>query len=417
MRSSFVRSALAAAFVAGAALSMSTGAIAADKGPSVSNALKKPLSAAEASLKANDFAGALTHAKEAQAAGGTTDFDNYVINEFLGNAYIGLKDYKNAEPAFVAMANSPALPATDKVGVYSTAIQLAVNISDWPTAVKLGDQLQAAGPLPANLIEMLAIAYYNGGDKAKALTLAKMQIEADKAAGKQSSEAMMDIQMNALSTAKDNAGAMATLEGLIQQYGRPDDWARVIDFTLPNGLSYPQALNLYRLRLVTNATTSSEDYGIMADVASTMQHLPVEAEAILESGVSKGIVKPGDKASALLAKIRPKASSDRATLGEFEKQAAAHKTGDYDATLAETYYGYGRYADAEAAIRRAMGKGGLKDNAEAQMMLGMTLAQQGKNADAAAAFAKVSGNANEMKVAHLWTLYATRTYGAAPTHS
>jgi len=414
MRNSFVRSALAAAFMATAALSIATGTMAAEKGPSVSASLKKPLSAADSALKAKDFAGVLTHAQEAQAVEGKTDFDNFVINQFLGNAYIGLKDYKNAETAFVAMTASPAMPEADKASLYATAIQLAVNVNDWPTAVKLGDQIQAAGPLPPALVEELAIAYYNAGNKDKALTLAKMQIDADKAAGRQSAEAMMDIQMNAMSGAKDNAGAMATLEGLLQQYGRADDWARVIEYTLPNGLSYPQALNLYRLRVITDATTDSETYGIMADVAFTEQRLPVEAEAMIERGVSKGIVKPGDKTSTLLAKIRPKAASDRATFGEFEKQAAAHKTGDYDALLAETYYGYGRYADAEAAVRRAMSKGGVKDNAEAQMMLGMSLAQQGKNADAAAAFAKVSGNANEMKVAHLWTIYAQRQYGATP---
>jgi hypothetical protein len=51
------------------------------------------------------------------------------------------------------------------------------------------------------------------------------------------------------------------------------------------------------------------------------------------------------------------------------------------------------------------------------MVLGMALAQQGKNADAAAAFAKVTGNATETKIAHLWTIYAQRQYGASTTHS
>ncbi len=48
----------------------------------------------------------------------------------------------------------------------------------------------------------------------------------------------------------------------------------------------------------------------------------------------------------------PRAPRSRATrtkrlLGEFGvEQAKARKNGDYDIKVAETYYGYGRYADA-----------------------------------------------------------------------
>jgi tetratricopeptide (TPR) repeat protein len=416
MRLSFVRSALAAVFVAGAALSLSTGAMA--SGPSVSKGVGTPLKAAQDAMKANDMAGALAHVKEAQAVPSLTDYDNFVINQFLGNIYIGMKDYKNAETAFVAMASSPNLPQADKANAYSTTLQLAVNNGDWPTAIKFGEQLQAIAPLQGPLVEQLAVAYYNSGDRAKALALAKPQIEADKAAGRQSSEALLQIQLGAQASSNDTAGAMATIEGMVAQHGNPDDWARLIDLAFTSkGLTDVQALNLYRLRIITGATTSVDDYAIMGQVASINLLYPVEGEMMIENGVSKGVVKPGDKASAALAQIRPKAAKDKASIAEFEKAAIARKVGDYDLKLAETYYGYGRYADAETAIRRAMSKGGIKDMAEANMVLGMALAQQGKNADAAAAFAKVTGNATETKIAHLWTIYAQRQYGASTTHS
>jgi hypothetical protein len=176
MRISSVRSALAAAFMATAALAISTGAMAADKGQSVSSSLKKPLQAASEAMKTNDFAGALAHVKEAQAVTGLTDYDNFVINQFLGNIYIGQKDYKDAETAFVAMASSPDLPAADKANAYSTTVQLAVNNNDWPTAIKFGELLQAIAPLQGPLVEQLAVAYYNSGDMVKALAFSKPQI-------------------------------------------------------------------------------------------------------------------------------------------------------------------------------------------------------------------------------------------------
>ncbi len=48
------------------------------------------------------------------------------------------------------------------------------------------------------------------------------------------------------------------------------------------------------------------------------------------------------------------------------------------------------------------------------MVLGMALVAQGKNPEAVDAFGKASG-ANDQKIAHLWTLYAQRKYGATPT--
>ena len=56
----------------------------------------------------------------------------------------------------------------------------------------------------------------------------------------------------------------------------------------------------------------------------------------------------------------------------------------------------------------------MKDAGEAQMVLGMSLVGEGKAADASAAFAKVGGSANNQAIAHLWTLYAERKYGATP---
>jgi tetratricopeptide (TPR) repeat protein len=409
MRTRFVNSMFAATFVAGAAFALAMNG--ADAAPSVSSSLKKPLSAAQESMKSQDFAGALAHVKEAQAVGGLTGYDTFVINQFLGNIYIGQKDYANAEIAFQAMAESPDLPAGDKANVYSTTVQLAINTSKWDVAIKLGEQLQALGPLPDPLPEQLAVAYFNSGDHAKALALAQAQIDKDKAAGKQPSQALLEIAMNGQAGAKDNTAALEALEGLATTYGNPDDWGRLIEnegFVL-HGLTDIQALNIYRLRVATDATTAADDYAIMASV-TTKAGYPAETVAMLEHGLAKGVIHAGDSTSGALAQARAKVPGDKRDVAAFEPQAAAHKTGDFDVKVAESFFGYGDYAKSEEAARRAMSKGGMKDTAEAAMLLGMSLTLQGKNADAVDVFSKVGGNANDKKIAHLWTLYAQRKY-------
>lgn len=416
MRKSFARHVFAATLMAGAAFA--TPGFAADKDKDqakVSQAVGKPLSEAATAMKANDFTTALAKVKEAQAVATRTPFEDYTIAQFLGNIYIGQKDYKNAEGAFETMASSPGLPDKDKSGVLTTVIQLAVNNSDWPVVMQYAEQLQAIGPLPDNVVEPTAVAYYNSGKLDKALALAKQGIATAQAAGKPPPQSLMDIVTRSQLKSNDTAGAQKTLEGLAQTYGEPNDWAQLIDlsFSSLKNLNDLQALYLYRLRVVTNATTSLDDYAIMANI-TTKAGYPGETVAFLEHGMSAGVVKGGDKAGAQLGTARAKEAEDQKSLPAFAKAAEARKSGDFDVKLAEAYYGYARYAEAEAAAQRAITKGGMKDAGEAQMVLGMSLVGEGKAADASAAFAKVGGSANNQAIAHLWTLYAERKYGATP---
>ncbi|MBV8976775.1 MAG: hypothetical protein JO261_01555 [Alphaproteobacteria bacterium] len=382
--------------------------------PKVTPAVGKPLSEAQKAMKANDFAIALTKAKEAQAASTHQPYDDYLINQFLGNIYLGQKDYKDAETAFEAMAASPAMPPAEKVGVLTTIIQLSVNNADWNAVLQYADQLQALGPLPANVVEPVAVGYYNAGQKDKAYALAKPVVDAAQAAGKAPPQALADIVTRQQLSSNNPAEAEKTLENLVVNYGDPAAWAQIIATTMfqTKGMHEPEALNFFRLRMVTNAKCTPDDYQTMASVANDL-HYPVEAEMILEHGIANHDITAGDKAGSMLGSIRPQAAKDRATLGEFEKLAIAHKTGDFDVKLANTYMGYGRYADAAAAAQRALGKGGLKDIQEAELLLGMALAASGNNAQAVDALSKVNGGPRGA-AAHLWSLYAQRKYGSTP---
>lgn len=382
----------------------------------VSKELAKPLTAAQQAMKANDMAAALASVKEAQAMPNLTPFDQYTIQEFLANIYIGQKDYANAAASFEAMADSPLLPPEKKKDVLTNAVLLDSNAGRMDKMKAYGAQLEAMGPLDGKVVGPLAVAYYNSGDTQKALQLAQQEMARAQAAGEQPQQGILDIIARTQLKSNDITASTKTLETLAVNYNDPNDWAQLIDLAFgTKGLTDMDALYLYRLRIVTNATTSVDDYAIMANI-TTKAGYPGETVAFLQHGMQQGVVKAGDKAGAQLATAETKAASDKASLPAFAKQAEARKTGDFDVKLAEAYYGYGRYAEAAEAASRAMSKGGIKDPNEAPMVLGMSLAAQGKNAEAAEAFAKASGPVDS-KIAHLWTLYTQRkgaTASAAP---
>ena len=96
-----------------------------------------------------------------------------------------------------------------------------------------------------------------------------------------------------------------------------------------------------------------------------------------------------------------------ALAAEAAKQTA---NGEIDVKLGESYYTYGRFDEAVAAMQKGIQKGGLKDPADAQTTLGIALLAAGKREEALAALDKAAamGGAGG-QVAHVWTLFGRRS--------
>jgi hypothetical protein len=404
MKMKSIRAALAAGLF-GAASLVALQAFAADSGPKVSKDFAKPISDAQALMKAGDMKGAMDKINEAAALPNPTPDDSYVINEFKANIAISLKDYATATTAFEAMADSPSLPADQKASTLHNAIILATNAKDYAKAVTYGNELIAMGPVDDKVAAALSESYYYQKDYAHAKEMAQKSVDAAKAAGQPPDRGALQIIMNSEANAHDEAGAEATLEQLAMAYNDPADWGQLLDLALgTKGLRDIDALYLNRLRIVTGGAGKVDDYTLIANVALQMG-FPGEAQAALEAGIQKGAISDSGKVAALLSQARSKAAADQKSLGAQiamgEKQG-----GEYNVKLAEALYGYGRYADAEAAARRAQAKGGTKDPTEAPMVLGMALVGEGKYAEAATTFQSVNGGAATNRAAHLWANYA-----------
>jgi tetratricopeptide (TPR) repeat protein len=424
MKTHVFRSALAAGllsfFAAGAPVGTSAQAATADtketKEPPVSKAVGKPLSEAVKLLQAKDYPGALAKVKEAQAIPDRTPFDDYKINQILGFISINMGDHATATTAFEAMAESPAVELADKKEALHNAILLSNEAKHYQKVIQYAQMADSVGALDDKTLTTLAEAYYFTNDFAHAQTAAQRSVDASTTGGKIPERSALDVIFTAQVKQNDQAGAAKTLEQLATDYGSAEDWGQTIDIALgTKGMRDLDALNLSRLRLAAGGKMKAEDYSLMGNVALQLNY-PVEAVAVFDQGIAAGTLTASGKTAASLAAARPKAANDRKTIGEFDALAQKHPTGDFDLKLAETYYGYGRYADAETAARRAMTKGGVKDTQEAPMVLGMALARQGKNAEAADVFGKISGAPALMKTAHLWLLYVQRKYGVVAAH-
>ncbi|MBL6938363.1 MAG: hypothetical protein ISS15_02090 [Alphaproteobacteria bacterium] len=412
VRAAFVACLLGSASIVATTVSL-TPALAKSSGPTVSPAVGKLLQPAQTAMQSGDYNGAMTLIKQAQALPDQTAFDTYTINNFLANAAIALKDYDTADTAYEAMADSPALPDTDKPTILHNATLLAGQAKHWDKTVKYGTTYLALPGVTQDpsIISAVAQGYYFTNDFTNAATWADKAVTATPA-GQAPNRGALEIKMGAEIKGKQADAAMGTLETILTYYDDPDDWSQLIDVSLGvKGIKDIEALHIYRLRLAAHASGQPDGYTVPADIAlSPNLAFPVEALAFLDAGVAAGKVQRSDKR---YTEASTRAAADRKTIGSFE-QLAAKGSGELELKLAETLYGYGRYADSAASARRALQKGGPKnDPNEANLVLGEALLMQGDTAGAVAAFnALKNPTPGQAKAAHVWLLFANRKTAA-----
>jgi len=415
----FVRAAFTASLLCATAGASSVlwaaAAQAADKAEKVSAAVGKPLSEAQKAIATKDYATALADIKLAQAVPDHTPIDDYRINQFLSIVAFNLKDIPTATTAIQAAADSPVIPPEEKTDIYTNALILSVASQQYQKAVTYGQYLAALGPLSAEQDMRMAISYFNLKDTPHAQEFAQKSIDAAKAAGTQPNPDMLRIVLNGQAQQNDRSGAEASLESLV--LADPDNaatsWRDLVNLAFgEKGAGEIDAIFLYRLKVLAGAMTDADDYTTLASTDEQLGY-PTEAVNVLEKGVASGKLS-GGQAGDLLSRSRKDSALDARELPEAVASAEKSKSGEQSVKLGEDYWGYGRFADAEAAARRAIAKGGLKKPAEGNLLLGATLVAQAKYEEAIQTFGQINGTPATMKVAHLWTLYAEGKQKKAP---
>jgi len=389
---------LGAAVTAGFLLA-SGSAFAADSAPKLSSGVQKQLLAAQTAAKKQDFPGAMAAIAAAREVSGRTPYDDLEINRYAMSLSVQSKDLTAAGVAGEAAADTDpsVIPESEKSPVYTAGMQLALNAKHYDKAAKYAKLLLATTPPPDAAMQALAAqAMYLGGDYAGATALAQKNIDAAKAANQKPQRNDLDIIMSSQVKQKDEAGAEATLELLVQNYGQNEDWGQLLGVTLgTKGLREIDYVYIGRLAQLLGIKMSAQDAQLIGGVANS--------NSLALYGDADNMQKMGGPAADARMAADKKSIPDQIKVGQ-----GAKGTGEFNVKLAEALYGYGMFPEAEAAARVAQQKGGTKDPSEPNMILGQALTAQGKYADASAAFTTAAGNAPaaSARVVRLWDIYA-----------
>jgi len=414
MKKSLLRAALVACLpFCALALTVATApAQAADKdkadSPKVSRSISKPLGDCQKALNAKDYATAIAKCSEAKATADLTDYDNYLINRFLSVAYIQTNDRVKAEEAFVAVLKNPACPADDRQNLIGPAIQLAAEANNAALIAELAQIAQKEKITNPDVYGKIAQSYYVVNDSQNAILYAQKAIDLANSQSKVPEYAIYQIMTFSYDKLKDRANEMKGLTLMVRDYGKAEDWKYLLDFALeflPAGNKTARevaALDIYRLRLVVGADWAASNFLEAADAADAIRAFGDE-RTFLQMGIAKGVFSPAKIAPAV-AKNAADAKKDEPVLPQVEKAA---KDGKSLTSVAEAYYGYGRFADAARVAQTAVAAGGPFVG-EAKLVLGMALARQGNEAAAKQALTGFTGDPALVRAAELWNVYLNR---------
>jgi tetratricopeptide (TPR) repeat protein len=388
---------LLAGLTAGLLLGASATTMAADapKPPKITSGVAKNLQAAQTANNKKDFPAALAAIEEAKKVSDRTPYDDLMIDRFSMSIHIGMQDMAAADVDAEAAAeiDPTQIPDADKAAVYGPAMKLALNTKHYDKAAKYAKLYQATNP-PAADMAVITQALYLGGDYAAATALAQKNIDAATAAGQKPNRNDLDVVMAAQVKQKDEVGAEKTLETLVATYNTPDDWKQLMEVSLTTkGMRDIDYVYMGRLMFLQGAPISQPDASLIGSTAS-------------KAGLYGDALQAEKAGGTGFPPAGPKADTDKKTFAQ-QIAAGAKQNGVYNVKTGEAAYGYGMYSDAETLAQAAKTKGGLQDPTEADMLIGMSQAAQGKYAEAAQTFGAINQpNPAAARVVRLWTYFA-----------
>ena len=286
--------------------------------------------------------------------------------------------------------------------------QVNYQIKNYAKSIEFGNRAIKGGFADADMYTLVAQAYYIQGDYKTSRKFIEDWVSGQEDRGQAPREGALQLLLSSCVKLEDDSCTSRTLERLVARYPKDEYWQNLMRSLFRSGGSDKIMLNVYRLATEVNAMRRGDDYTEMAQLAIE-QGMPGEAQAALEAAFEKKFftdARDVERNQRLLATAKQQSATDRSSLARQEKDAANAKTGEAELRVGQAYISYGQIPQGLAAVQRGIAKGGLKNPAEAQLVLGIAHLRAGNKAEAVKAFKAVKGDETLARLGNLWALRA-----------
>lgn len=342
----------------------------------------KPLQQAGELLKAGKAREALAKVREADAVGGKTAQEQFMIDRMRGSAAQRAGDNATAIQSFEAVFNSGKLGGGEQAQIAESLAFAYSQQRDNAKAMQWANRAQQLGATSSQLKQLQSYLQAQSGDFGAVAKEASAAVAAAEQAGRRPDEGDLLRLADAQQRLNNPAAQTATLEKLVAYYPKKEYWSALLG-RLPRkpGFSDRFALDVLRLKLATGNLTKTEEFMEMAQL-SLQSGYPAEAKLVVDKGFASGALGTGAEAGRhqRLRDLANKQDAEvRANLERNTAAALAAKDGNDLVELGAVLASLGQPEQGASMIQQGITKGNLKRPEEAKLRLGQAMAQTGKS--------------------------------------
>ncbi len=378
------------------------------KAPAVSAALQKPLAEVQALFKDNKYPEAIEKLHAVDAMPGKAPYDQHTINQMTAVACSKTQDVPCVAKSLQGQIDDGFTTPEDNQKFTRLVAQVSFQTKDYDKAIDYGNRAIKGGSAPDEVYQVVGAAYYVKEDFKNAIEVESAHIADVVKKGQTPKADELSIYVSSCAKVKDDACISRALEYEVTYYPKPENWMQIISQVRPKG--DVETLQTYRLMADTGAMSGGDDYLDMATTAIT-RGSPGDAQHVLQMGTDAGAFtgSKATEAQKLMAEAKRAAATDQTSLPKVEQDANASANGVKNGGAGLAYLGYQQYDKAVDQLSKAVSKGGLKNEADTRLNLGIAQLKSGHKDDAVKTFQSVHGSPVLERLASLWVIHAKQT--------
>ncbi|MDP1977578.1 hypothetical protein [Undibacterium sp.] len=362
--------------------------------------------------KAKKYKEALSKIHEANSIGGKTVNESFTIERMRLSIASAAGDNDTVIRAAETIVSANKLGGKEQLQMIQVLANAYFKAGNYAKAAQWYNRYYADGGTDPSLRPYLIQAMSQSGDSAKAMKEINAELAADEKAGRTPSLTNLEYLANDALKRKDMATYSSALEKMVSFHGKKEFWVNLLNnIERKPGYSERLKLDLMRLKLALGQITKTSDYMDMSLFAIQAGY-PAEAIKVIDAGYKAGALgegKDADRHKRLRDMANKTQTETNSSLAASEAEAKAAKDGNGLVNIGFAYVTAGQVDKGLSMMEEGIAKGGLKQEDDAKLHLGVAQLQAGKKANAIKTFKTVRGTDGTADLARYWVIYANQS--------
>ncbi|WP_338848883.1 hypothetical protein V8J88_08065 [Massilia sp. W12] len=371
----------------------------------------KPLKEAGDLMKKGKYKEALAKVRDADAVGGKSGYESFVIDQMRASLAQQLGDNELALRSYEAVLNSGRLPAGDQLKYIEVIANLHFRARNYGKAITWINRYQKEGGNSRAMQDMLTQAYFQTNDCANATKDANAAIKAAEKAGQTPSEGQLQLVANCASKQTDKTAYVAAMEKLATYHPKKEYWLDLMN-RLPQktGFASRHQFDVFRMKHALGQVTDAAAYMELTQLALQAKYA-IEGKKYIDQGFASKVLGEGKEAERqkrLLDLAGKKVEEMKAGIAAAESEAIKNKDARALADVGYNYVTMGQADKGLALMEQAVSMGGAKFPEDLKLHLGLAYKEAGKSQKAVQILKTVQGADGSADLARYWVSIISR---------